>query len=177
MNQVKNELWLSGVALVIGGLLGCGDDGGSSSDGNGGSTGTAAAGGGAGSNASAGASGSAGTLGGSGGAASGNAGGTGGASPLWSRDSSASCGTLGTPCAGCGSDSICYLSAPNACVPRPGGGLRCSVGGCAADKPYCIDENCMTLAQAQCFCTAEPGSSASGCDQSPTQHLTAGLPN
>lgn len=95
------------------------------------------------------------------------------ASPLWTRAGITTCGTLGQGCTACAGDTICYFYGPNACVPNIGSSLRCAVGSCGPDKPYCIDDACMTLEQASCFCTANPGRAAPGCAVSPADHLAA----
>jgi hypothetical protein len=118
-----------------------------------------------------------------GGSATGGAGGTGassggtsgasGGGALWSRDGIAAtvCSTLGQDCGSCGGDTICYYFGPNACILNVGSAFRCSIGSCPAANPYCIDDQCMTLEQASCFCTADPGRTAPNCAVSPADHL------
>jgi hypothetical protein len=90
----------------------------------------------------------------------------------WSREG-ITCSDLGEPCGGCAEGNICFFSSPAVCVPKAStGGLLCSVGACDVERPYCIDSNCMTLDEAACFCTAEPGNGQSGCDVNPEEHLS-----
>jgi trimeric autotransporter adhesin len=102
-----------------------------------------------------------------------NGGSAGSQSTLWSRTGITTCSTLGQGCSLCSSDTICYQYLANACVPRGREGLRCSVGSCTGDLPYCIDDHCMSLAEASCFCTADPGNTFAGCMVSPADQLAA----
>jgi hypothetical protein len=160
------------LALAAHALGGC-----SSSDAKGGGAG--AAGGSAGAQVATGGSsggvsaGSAGQGGGSSGSQSTGGGGSSGAAALWSR-ASATCTSLGEDCSQCGTDTVCYLSPPNVCVPH-GSGFRCAVGSCSADTPYCIDDFCMNLNDASCFCTADPGKTIAGCLIAPADHLAANM--
>ncbi len=121
------------------------------------------------------------TSGGSGGASTATGGtSTGGGAPQftpsneWQR-TELTCDNVGLPCGNCNDGTVCYGESLSVCVPRPDPGItwRCSVGTCESDAPYCIFDQCMTLEEASCFCTASPGSTAYGCSLGPTEHLDA----
>ncbi len=87
--------------------------------------------------------------------------------PTWDR-AGLTCTDLGDVCP-CDEEGICQLGDPSMCVPREGaGGLICSAGSagsCEAERPYCLHQTCMTLEEAHCFCTAQPGDTSPGCER------------
>jgi hypothetical protein len=96
-----------------------------------------------------------------------------GPAPEWSR-SGLTCGAIGMACENCAddSDTLCYLGEEFVCVPKDStGGLLCSRGSCPTERPYCMDRNCMTLEEANCLCTGDPGSSVPDCALPPADHV------
>ena len=107
-----------------------------------------------------------------GGAATGGGSSTGGTAALWSRDG-LTCGTLGAACGDCSGETVCYFDDLKACIPDHGSSFICGLGSCDEASPYCIQGQCMTLDEASCFCTGEPGDSGTGCKTAPADHLAA----
>jgi hypothetical protein len=94
--------------------------------------------------------------------------------PGWSR-AGLTCAGEGLACGQCDDTTICFFSEPAACVPRADDdSFTCGAGalvGCDASRPYCVSQTCMTLAEASCFCTAQPGDTAAACEADPSAAL------
>jgi hypothetical protein len=94
--------------------------------------------------------------------------------PGWSR-AGVTCAGEGLACGQCDDTTICFFSEPAACVPRADDdSFTCGVGAlvaCDASRPYCVSQTCMTLAEASCFCTAQPGDTAAACEADPSAAL------
>jgi hypothetical protein len=155
---MAKRVW--GLLIATVSLLGCSNSDKAASPGASGAAGAAGSSGAAGGSGSSGASGAAGTAG--------------GLSSAWSR-TGLSCTDLGKSCGNCTGDTICYQLTPDACVPRSEAGfnIRCGIGSCPSDAPYCIDDYCLTLSDASCFCTAGLGAAFAGCQITPADHLAA----